>query len=196
MALEDLGAEPHSVEAVRLLEARAALAYFTCWREQPIQWKGTGQKPIPEEWYRCGTRQVVLGTTNRHATHPVNALLNYAYAMLESEVRLEALAEGLDPTIGYMHARHPGRVALVYDQMEPLRPVVDRHVLSVVREHTFSPSDFLLTKRGVCRLHHQLARWLTSRLGNREAIQETIGAMTGALRAVSDPTESVRANRS
>jgi hypothetical protein len=26
---------------------------------------------------------------NRHATHPVNAMLNYAYAVLESQVRWE-----------------------------------------------------------------------------------------------------------
>jgi CRISPR/Cas system-associated endonuclease Cas1 len=42
--------------------------------------------------------------------------------------------------------------------MEPLRPTVDRIVLDFLREHTFTPSDFELTDRGVCRLHPQMAR--------------------------------------
>jgi CRISP-associated protein Cas1 len=59
---------------------------------------------------------------NRHATHPLNAMLNYAYAVLESQVRIATVAQGLDPTIGYLHTSRHSRVALVYDLMEPLRP--------------------------------------------------------------------------
>jgi CRISPR-associated protein Cas1 len=66
---------------------------------------------------------------NRHATHPVNAMLIYAYTVLESQVRIAAVAQGLDPTIGYLHTSRRGRVALAYDLMEPLRPRVDRLVL-------------------------------------------------------------------
>jgi CRISPR-associated protein Cas1 len=32
-----------------------------------------------------------------------HALLNYAYAALESEIRIEAISDGYDPTIGIMH---------------------------------------------------------------------------------------------
>jgi CRISPR/Cas system-associated endonuclease Cas1 len=59
---------------------------------------------------------------NRHASHPVNAMLNYAYAVLESQVRIATVAQGLDPTIGNLHTCRPGRVALVCDLMESLRP--------------------------------------------------------------------------
>jgi CRISPR-associated protein Cas1 len=52
---------------------------------------------------------------NRHATHPVNAMLNYAYAVLESQVRIATVSQGLDPTIGYLHMCRPGRAALVHD---------------------------------------------------------------------------------
>jgi CRISPR-associated protein Cas1 len=45
---------------------------------------------------------------NRHATHPVNAMLNYAYAVLESQVRISAASQRLDPTIGYLYACGPG----------------------------------------------------------------------------------------
>lgn len=181
VALEELTAGPESVEAVRLIEARAALAYFTCWREQPITWKGTGRKPIPEEWHRCGTRQGVLGTTNRHAAHPVNAMLNYSYAALESHVRIAALTEGLDPTIGYMHAMHPSRLALVYDLMEPCRALVDRQVLEFVQHQTFMPEDFLMTERGVCRLHPELARRVI-RLAANTGIEDVIRQAAADLR--------------
>jgi CRISP-associated protein Cas1 len=40
---------------------------------------------------------------NRNASHPVNAILTYAYAALESENRINAISEGYDPTIGIMH---------------------------------------------------------------------------------------------
>jgi len=95
---------------------------------------------------------------NRHATYPVNAMLNYAYAVLESQVRIATISQGLDPTIGYLHASHPGRLALVYDLMEPLRPRVDQVILSFLRLHTFSPSDFVIGADGECRLHPQMAR--------------------------------------
>ncbi len=95
---------------------------------------------------------------NRHATHPVNAMLNYAYGMLENHVRMHVVAAGLDPTIGYLHASYCDKHALVYDLMEPLRPVVDRRVPGFVQSHTFSPADFTLTRNGVCRLNPQLAR--------------------------------------
>jgi len=72
---------------------------------------------------------------------------NYAYAALESQVRIAVLSQGLDPTIGCLHASKSRRVALVYDLMEPLRPQVDRRVLDFVREQILHPSDFVVTTR-------------------------------------------------
>jgi CRISPR-associated protein Cas1 len=51
----------------------------------------------------------VAGYNNRHASHPVNAMLNYAYEVLKSQVRIAAVSQGLDPTIGYLHASRSGR---------------------------------------------------------------------------------------
>jgi len=72
-------------------------------------------------------------------------MLNCAYAMLGSQVRIAALAQGPDPTIGYLQSCRRGRVALVYDLMEPLRPRVDRLMLGFTGSHTFTSSDFALT---------------------------------------------------
>ena len=119
----------------------------------------------------------MLSGRNRHATHPVNAVLNYAYAVLESQVRIAAVFQGLDPTIGYLHACRPGLMALVYDLMEPLRPQVDRLVLSLLRSYTFAPSDFILGTSGVCRLHPQLARQVVQRIVSDVTVQETVGSL-------------------
>jgi CRISP-associated protein Cas1 len=83
---------PGSVDDLRLREAWAAISYFAAWRSIELRWKGTGKKPIPPEWRRVGMRGDVLRRSNRNAHHPVNALLNYGYAVLESQVRI-AIAE-------------------------------------------------------------------------------------------------------
>jgi CRISP-associated protein Cas1 len=75
----------------------------------------------------------MFGVNLAHATHPVNAMLNYAYAVLESQVRITTLSQGLDPTVGYLHACRPGCAALVCHLMEPLRSQVDCLVLDFVR---------------------------------------------------------------
>jgi CRISPR-associated protein Cas1 len=172
---------PEALAALRLVEARAALAYFTCWQALPMRWKGIGRHPIPPEWQRVGVRQSLLGGSNRNATHPVSAMLNYGYRVLESQVQAATVATGLDPTIGYLHACRPGRAALVYDLMEPLRPQVDRLVLDFVRSHTFAPSDVILTQTGACRLHPQLARTVAGMTVGEQPIQDVTAGALAAL---------------
>jgi CRISPR/Cas system-associated endonuclease Cas1 len=70
------------------------------------------------------------------------------------------VAAGLDPTIGIFHGKARGQLGLVYDLMEPLRPIVDCTVLKFVQSNTFQPADFCITRNGVCRLNPQLARCL------------------------------------
>jgi CRISPR-associated protein Cas1 len=119
---------------------------------------------------------------NRHATHPVNAMLNYAYAVLESQVRTATVSHGLDPHIGYLHACRPRRAALVYDLMEPLRPRVDSWFLDFVQTHTFSPADFVLNTQGICRLHPQLSRQVTRLTTKDMVIREIAGRLVNGLR--------------
>lgn len=165
MLLERLREEPpETVDDLRLLEAWAAISYFAAWRSIELHWKGTGKKPIPPEWRRIGVRQEVLRRQNRHAHHPVNAMLNYAYAVLESQVRIAIAEAGLDPGLGYLHVCRPGRDSFVYDLMEPHRPEVDRGVLDFVRGNAFTPRDFVIDAEGVCRLHPELAENLVARL--------------------------------
>lgn len=141
-----------------MIEGRAALSYFHAWRDVRIQWKGIGRNPIPREWDRMVTRQSSPSGSNRNARHPVNSILNYSFGILESQVRTAIQSVGLDPMLGYLHACYPGRVALVYDAMEPLRPRAEKLVLEFLQRQAFSPRDFILLEKGVCRLHPQLAK--------------------------------------
>jgi len=180
-----------TIDDLRLLEAWAAVSYFAAWRAVELRWKGTGKKPIPPEWRRIGMRQDFLRRTNRHARHPVNALLNYGYAVLESQVRIAIAEAGLDPTIGYLHVCQPGRQALVYDLMEPYRPQVDREVLAFVRSQAFTPRDFVIDAKGVCRLHPDLARRVAALdIGSAERLLEVTQA--AQLLRVLSPERGVR----
>jgi CRISPR-associated protein Cas1 len=175
---ELLDDDPADTEALRILEARAAASYFAAWLDIPLRWKGTARLPIPREWRRMPLRGSLLGELNRHSNHPVTSALNYAYGVLESQVRQAASALGLDVAIGYLHVPAPRRDALVFDLMEPWRPVVDRGVLGFVQEHTFSTADVFLTERGVCRLHPQLARAVASLVPPERHVRDYIRGAT------------------
>jgi CRISP-associated protein Cas1 len=97
---------------------------------------------------------------NNNASHPVNAILNYAFAVLESQVRAQTVATGCDLTIRLLHSGRIGRGRrdFVLDLMEPLRPIVDRKVLKFVQAHTFRPADFTIRSEGVCRLNPEMAK--------------------------------------
>ena len=154
--LESLDAAS-DIRKILLVEASAAHSYFAPMKGIAVNWQGDAQARVPREWRRVGQRRSFLGW-NRNATHPVQAMLNYAYAVLESQIRIAVSAVGLDPTIGYLHANEEGRPALVLDLMEPLRPVADRLLMEFVASERFSPSDFSISRTGLCRLHPQLAR--------------------------------------
>lgn len=69
----------------------------------------------------------------RGATDPVNAALNYGYAVLHSRVWGMCDRAGLDPFVGFLHGVESGRLNLVLDLMEPWRTVVDDAVFSLMR---------------------------------------------------------------
>lgn len=151
---------PSTVSELLNEEAIAAMAYFRYWYTLEIKWRGNKRKPVPEEWKRIGSRRGQFGNRNDYAGHPANAILNYAYGMLENQVRRQILAAGLDPSIGYLHNKKKERDDLVFDLMEPCRPIIDLHILEFILSRTFQPDDFVLNKSGVVRLHPQFARYV------------------------------------
>jgi CRISPR-associated protein Cas1 len=112
-----------SAKQVLGIEGRAAALYFSAWRGIPINWKLSSREFIPDDWrFISGVRRS-LGKSNRNARHPINAILNYAYAILHAQIKIQIISEGLDPKIGISHSTEKYRDALVLDRMEPLRPV-------------------------------------------------------------------------
>jgi CRISP-associated protein Cas1 len=123
---------PEIISELRALEANCAAAYFRSWVGMAIKWRGTSRRPIPDNWSSIGQRSSPYHLAgNRNAAHPVNAILNYAYAALESEIRIKSISEGYDPTIGIMHEGSDGSSKFIFDLMEPIRPKVDRAVLDL-----------------------------------------------------------------
>ncbi|WP_426028516.1 CRISPR-associated endonuclease Cas1 [Brevundimonas sp. TWP2-3-4b2] len=152
-----------SIEDLRMLEAGAAASYFNAWNGLPLVWRSRWKHPVPDAWLTIGARGSSGGArhiSNRHAKHPVNAMLNYAYGVLNSRVHIETIAEGFDPRRGIMHhERDDGDAfAWVFDMIEPRRSDVDAAVLKFVLQTPLSGADFILRSDGVCRLAPQLAR--------------------------------------
>ena len=146
------------IDVLMGIEGRAAAFYFEAWRGTPIKWKLSPKDLIPADWYNIGGRRSSLKKSNGGARHPVNAMLNYAYAVLYANLKMQIISEGYDPKIGLAHATEKYRDALVLDQMEPLRPVIDGEILRFVLGNIMEPGDFTITNEGFCRLNPQLAR--------------------------------------
>lgn len=162
LKLAELSSSPPSdIAALRGIEGGASANYFAAWQGTVLRWTGTGKRPIPEAWRIVGPRSAVrVGKIpkNERATHPLNAMLNYAYAALQSELQIEAISQGYDPTLGIMHHSYQGSAAYTFDLMEPRRPQVDRAVLGLVLSQTLSAMDFTVRTDGAVRLSPQLAR--------------------------------------
>ena|ERR1700722_921547 len=141
-----------SIEAVRLLEARAAHAYWSAWRILPINFPKKDLHRVPDHWRTFGTRVSPLTGSPRLAASPPNAILNYVYAILESEARLAVAALGLDPGLGVLHVDSQARDSLALDVMEPIRPQVDAYLLNWIRRETLKREWFFEERDGNCRL--------------------------------------------
>jgi len=141
-----------STDALRPLEALAAKGYWAAWRNVPINFPTKDLPRVPEHWRVFGTRESPLTASPRLAVNPPNAMLNYLYALLESEARLAAAALGLDPGLGVMHFDSPSRDSLASDLMEPIRPRVDAYVLDWITRGPLRREWFFEQRDGNCRL--------------------------------------------
>ena len=140
------------MEAIRLLESRAGAAYWTAWHNLPVTFPKNDLRRVPDHWRTFGTRKSPLSGSPRCAVNPANAILNYLYALLESEARLAAAALGLDPGLGLLHVDSRTRDSLACDLMEPVRPQVDAYVLDWITRQSLRREWFFEQRDGNCRL--------------------------------------------
>ncbi len=145
-------ATAQSTDAIRLVESRAAHAYWSAWRPLSINFPKSDLRRVPDHWKIFGARFSPLTGSPRLATNPANAMLNYLYAVLESETRLAVAALGLDPGLGVLHTDSPTRDSLACDVMEPIRPQVDAYVLEWISRETMRRDWFFEQRDGSCRL--------------------------------------------
>jgi hypothetical protein len=121
---------------------------------------------VPQHWGYFGGRASLLDDSRspRRAGDPINALLNYGYALAESECRTALHAMGLDAGLGVAHRDKKNRDSLALDLLEAIRPTVDHHVLQLLGKRVFRWADFHETRQGGCRLlaplTHELAELL------------------------------------
>jgi CRISP-associated protein Cas1 len=94
------------------------------------------------------TNHSFTGRVHRHPTDPFNQLLNYGYAMLKGMVLRSMLVHRIDPTIGVLHHRLSTDYPLLYDLMEPFRPLVDHAALVCIhrQQKSLQKKDGLLRK--------------------------------------------------
>lgn len=94
-----------------------------------------------------------LKRSGRGAQDPINAMLNYSYAILASEVLKSLHTSGLDPYAGFLHSDRYARKSLVFDLMEEFRQqIVDKSVLKLVNKDQIQKDDFEL-KEGMIYIH-------------------------------------------
>jgi CRISPR-associated endonuclease Cas1 len=164
------------------LAARAAAGlYFAAWNGYPLQWRKSARRYVPPHWQTIRERHSPLSDSARRAVDPANAILNYAYGVLEAQCRQALTAEGFDLSCGFLHADKQYRDSLVYDLMELFRPAVDALVLGFLDRTTFGYADMVRVSAGQCMLHPQLARAVAA--GCRLE-QEAVDAGAKELRAL------------
>jgi CRISP-associated protein Cas1 len=148
-----------SVAEIMIVEGRAAASYWRAFRDAGLRERKNGN--LPRSWLRFAQRNkgaAFLG--NQHASHPINAMLNYAYIVEAGRLAKALAAEGLCLSIGYLHADKKGRNSLVWDAIEPLRPVIDAKVFAFVEAHEFARRDFPQSGYNVHRLSRDVTQVL------------------------------------
>jgi hypothetical protein len=145
---------------VLVWEAKAASVYWRAWASLTVTFARAELGKTPEHWRTFGDRHSPLTSSPRLATAPAGAILNYLYALAESECRLALLAFGLDPGLGWAHRDAPYRNSAALDLLEPVRPAVDRYVVKLLAERTFSWREFVELPSGQVRLSPILAKSL------------------------------------
>lgn len=152
-----------SIEQVRQLEAVGANVYWAAWERAIEVVFATKDVPrVPAHWQRFnGRRSSVNAGSPRSATDCAGATLNYSYRLAEVEATLALRRMGLSESLGVLHADMAGRPSFSCDVMEAIRPLVDDHVLDIMKG-PLRKRTFVEDARGVVRcmppLTHLLAQ--------------------------------------
>ena len=150
--LKDELPRAESINSIRLIESQAARAYWSAWSTLPINFPKNQLSRVPVHWLSFAMRVSPLTGSPRLACNPPNCILNFLYALLESEARLAAAALGLDPGLGVLHVDTTARDSLALDILEPVRAQIDAYVLDLITREYLNRSWFIEERDGNCRI--------------------------------------------
>ena len=138
-----------------------------------------GIEGIASYEYWLGFRHIIseeydfLKRSGRGAPDPVNAMLNYSYAILASEVLKSLHTSGLDPYAGFLHSDRYARKSLVFDLVEEFRQqIVDKSVLKLVNRNQIEKDDFEL-RQGMMYIHESCRKLLIKTILDKLNINST-----------------------
>ncbi|MCW5934937.1 MAG: CRISPR-associated endonuclease Cas1 [Fimbriimonadia bacterium] len=118
-----------------LLKAIRAIDALTIQEARPtmLNLEGRASAHYWEGVRRLLPKSAFMGREGRGATDPVNALLNYGYGILYSQIWNALTLAGLEPFAGFLHVDRPGKPSMILDFIEEFRqPVVDRVVIALL----------------------------------------------------------------
>jgi CRISPR-associated endonuclease Cas1 len=206
--IDDLGAGLDDVTTIidaRQFEASAAAAYFSAWANNPAttpRFANRDLARIPTHWLRFDGRRSILNSANvnRRAERPINALLNYLYALAEIEARIAATTVGLDPGMGILHLDAKARDSMALDLLEAIRPDIDAWLIDLLHRRTFKSRDFIEQPDGHVRvaapLSHDLAatmpRWRRTIAPTAEHVAHVLAALIATDYRASTPLTGQR----
>lgn len=125
LAIGEISSAVRSIELLDSTHANcmAKIRYFEAYAARNY-WQIVGTK-LPAPF--CFTHRIKKG-----ACDSFNPAINYLYAMLRNHVETGILSRGLDPSLACMHRDGYNLPSLVFDIMEPFRPIIDRLLIEQV----------------------------------------------------------------
>jgi CRISP-associated protein Cas1 len=179
-ALANQVAGTESLESLIGFEGVAAKCYWRAWSQHVhVPFPPGDLESVPVHWYEFKSRGSLRNPSRpgMNATDPVNAMLNYAYAVAASEIRIACCIMGLNPVIGIGHGKTMRKDSLVMDLMEAVRPAAERVVLSLLdvghgipyEPETGKPGYlsirwFSESGEGICSLNAPLSHMIAERV--------------------------------
>jgi CRISP-associated protein Cas1 len=156
------------VAELLIVEAKAAADYWRAFADRGLREAKGGN--LPRTWLRFANRQKGAGFLgSKNASHPINAMLNYAYVVEAGRIAKALAARGLALQIGYLHSDKTGRNSLVWDAIEPLRPMIDAKVFRYIESREFKRADFVQTGARTYRLERDIIAELLTKVSLPQA---------------------------
>jgi CRISPR-associated protein Cas1 len=156
----------HKIQEIMSHEARIAKIYFECMSK-------VFAKVSPQ--FSFETRSNFDHKRADHASDEINALLNYGYFILASEIKKFLNSVGLDPQIGFLHETLSSRTPLVYDLQELFRWLIDLSVIELLEDNNLKKSDFILTENYHIRLKSDIAKLLVEKIKSNFNLKVSYG---------------------